>query len=593
MGYPALERTRPPSERASLRVIYGYIRPHRLALLGGALLSLATGATGLVLPLVVRALINDLSRHRGLSHLIVIMCLLMLADAVLGAAGGYLLLRTADSIVLNTRKNLISRLLRITIGALDSSEPGDLMARATVDTTLLRAVVSNAAVSAVTGTLTALAALVLMGLLDVVLFGVTAGVIVCVAVMESVIMPKIGHATRQTQEAVGAMSAALERMFGAFRTVKASGAEEREGARLHESAVRAWRAGLRADLWQAFVGNTTELAIQFAFLAVLGTGAAQVASGTISVGTMVAFLMYVMALMGPINQLVNAAAQYQAGAAAITRIEEAGQLPAEPAEPAEPAGPGARGSGPASVEFDDVRFRYSAGLPEVTRGVSFLIPPGGMTAFVGPSGAGKTTVFSLIERFYEPDSGAVRVDGIDARQWPLGELRAAIGYVEQDAPVLSGTLRENLMFGAPEATEEELADVLRITRLRDLTEPLPDGLETYVGHRGMRLSGGERQRIAIARALLRRPRLLLLDEATSQLDAINEAALRETVADVARVITVLVVAHRLSTVTMADRIIVMDSGRVQAAGTHAGLIAASPLYAELAATQFLVASEAR
>jgi ABC-type multidrug transport system fused ATPase/permease subunit len=239
------------------------------------------------------------------------------------------------------------------------------------------------------------------------------------------------------------------------------------------------------------------------------------------------------------------------------------------------------------VEFTDVRFRYRAEHPEVQQGVSFTIPPGGMTAFVGPSGAGKTTVFSLIERFYDPDSGTVRVDGTDIRQWSLSELRAAIGYVEQDAPVLSGTLRENLIFGCPEATREELDGVLRITRLTSLVERLPDGVETHVGHRGMRLSGGERQRIAIARALLRHPRLLLLDEATSQLDAINEAALRETIADVAQLITVLVVAHRLSTVTMADRIIVMEAGRILACGTHAELIAASPLYAELATTQFL------
>jgi ATP-binding cassette subfamily C protein len=588
MGYGmGLGRKRPPAERASLRVIYGYIRPHRLTLLAGGLLSLATSGTGLVLPLVVRALINDVSQHRALTHLIVIMCLLMLADAVLGAAGGYLLLRTADSIVLSTRKRLISRMLRITIGALDSSEPGDLMARVTVDTTLLRAVVSNAVVSAVTGALTAAAALVLMGLLDVVLFGVTVGVVACAAAMQTVIMPRIGRATRETQEAVGAMSAALERMFGAFRTVKASGAEEREGIQLHEAADKAWRAGLRADLWQAVVGNTTELAVQFAFLAVLATGAAQVASHSISVGTMVAFLLYIMALMGPIGQLINAATQYQVGAAAITRVEEAGHLPAEPAQP---PGPFTRAKGPAAVEFDDVRFSYRADLPEVTRGVSFVIPPGGMTALVGPSGAGKTTVFSLIERFYDPGSGTVLVDGTDTRQWPLGELRAAIGYVEQDAPVLSGTLRENLTFGAPDATDEELASALDVTRLSGMVNTLPDKLETYVGHRGMRLSGGERQRIAIARALLRRPRLLLLDEATSQLDAINEASLRETIADVAQVITVLVVAHRLSTVTMADRIIVMDAGRVQASGTHAELVAASPLYAELAATQFLTAS---
>jgi ABC-type multidrug transport system fused ATPase/permease subunit len=589
-GFQVAGEDRPPAQRATLRVIYGYIRPHRLALLVGALLSLATAATGLVLPLVVRALINNLSGHHGLSRLIVIMSLLMLADAVLGAVGGYLLLRTADSIVLSTRKNMISRLLRITIGALDRSEPGDLMARATVDTTLLRAVVSTAAVSAVTATLTALAALALMALLDLVLFGVTVGVVAGIAVLETVILPKIGSATKQTQEAMGAMSAALERMLGAFRTVKASGAEEREGTRLHDAVTAAWRAGLRADRWQAIVGSTSQLAVQSAFLAVLGIGAAQVASGTIGVGTLVAFLMYVMSMVQPIGQLVNAAAEYQAGAAAVTRIEEVAHLPADPAGPAVLAAPS---DGPASVEFADVRFRYRAELPEVTHGVSFVIPPGGMTAFVGPSGAGKTTVFSLIERFYEPDSGTIRVDGTDTRQWPLGELRGAIGYVEQDAPVLSGTLRENLTFGASETTEEELAVVLRTTRLSGLIERLPDGLETHVGHRGMRLSGGERQRIAIARALLRRPRLLLLDEATSQLDAINEAALRETVADVARLITVLVVAHRLSTVIMADRIIVMDSGRVQAAGTHAELIAASPLYAELAATQFLVTDEAR
>lgn len=583
-GYQAMARDRPLSERASLRMMYDYVRPHRLALLAGILLSLATGATGLVLPLVVRALISDVPRHRGLSGLIVIVCLLVLADALLSAAGNYLLLRTADTIVLDTRKRLISRLLKITVGALDRIEPGDLMARVTVDTTLLRAVVSNAVVPAVTGALTALAALALMGSLDLVLFGVTMGAVGCVVVTDSVILPRIGRATGHTQEAVGAMSAELERMFGAFRTVKASGAEEREGERLRDAAVRAWRAGLRADLWQAVVLNTTELGIQFAFLAMLATGAAQVASGTISVGTMIAFLMYLLFLMGPVNQLVGASALYQSGAAAVTRIEEARRLAAEPAVPAALV---ARGEGPASVEFADVRFRYRAGHPEVQQGVSFMIPPGGMTAFVGPSGAGKTTVFSLIERFYEPDSGTVRLDGTDIRQWPLNQLRAAIGYVEQDAPVLSGTLRENLLFGVPDATGEELDGIVRITRLTGLIERLPDGLQTYVGHRGMRLSGGERQRVAIARALLRRPRLLLLDEATSQLDAINEAALRETVADIAQLITVLVVAHRLSTVTMADRIIVMDAGRVLASGTHAELITASPLYAELAATQFL------
>jgi ATP-binding cassette subfamily C protein len=210
-----------------------------------------------------------------------------------------------------------------------------------------------------------------------------------------------------------------------------------------------------------------------------------------------------------------------------------------------------------------------------------------MTAFVGPSGAGKTTVFSLVERFYDPDSGRILLDGQDLQNWDIPHLRATIGYVEQDAPVLSGSLRDNLLLGAPAATEAELRQVLHTTRLEDLVARLPHGLDSLVGHRGTRLSGGERQRVAIGRALLRRPRLLLLDEATSQLDAVNEAALRDTIADTARTTTVLVVAHRLSTVTMADRILVMDTGTVRAVGTHRELLTSDPLYAELAATQFL------
>jgi ATP-binding cassette subfamily C protein len=568
-------------------------------------LSLATGATGLILPLVVRALISDLSHHRGMTGLILIMCGLVLFDAALSALGGYVLRRAAETIVLAARKRLVDRLLRLTVGALDQNEPGDLMARATVDTTLLRDAASSALVGFVVGILTLIAALVLMALIDAVMLAVTLAALVLAVLIQSVVMPRIRRATIEAQKSVGAMGAAMERVFGAFRTVKASGAEHQEGARVHDAAVETWRASLRAARWQSLIGSTAELAVQFAFLAVLATGGAQVASGSISVGTLVAFLLYIFYLMGPLQQVISAVTQYQVGAAAVTRIEEAERFPAEPTErpepgelpgqgrpagPAWPAGIAADPGGPASVEFQDVRFRYRSGLPDVHDGVSFLIPPRGMTAFVGPSGAGKTTVFSLIERFYEPDSGRVLVDGVDAREWPLSPLRAAIGYVEQDAPVLSGTLHENLLLGGPGAPREELDEVLRITRLSDLIGRLPDGLETFVGHRGTRLSGGERQRVAIARALLRHPRLLLLDEVTSQLDAINEAALRETVADVAQLITVLVVAHRLSTVVMADRIVVMDAGRVHATGTHAELVTASPLYAELAATQFLAAS---
>jgi ABC-type multidrug transport system fused ATPase/permease subunit len=462
-------------------------------------------------------------------------------------------------------------------------------------------VTTDSLVGAITAVLALVATVVLMGLMDLALLGVTLAALAVAVVVIGVIVPRINRAARRAQESVGIMGAALERMFGAFRTVKASGAEDREGARVQAAATEAWRSSLRAAKWETVAGNTAGLAIQVAFIAVLSVGGARAASGAISIGTLIAFLLYVYYLLPPVNQLANAVTQYQVGAAAVTRIQEAEVLPVEPtAEEGEPRPvestaqatspppvPYLSREAPAAVAFERVSFRYAADTPVVHDKVSFTIPPGGMTAFVGPSGAGKTTVFSLIERFYEPSAGSVLIDGVDVANWSLDQLRAAIGYVEQDAPVLSGTLRENLLYGAPAASEADVDWALRTTRLAKFVAALPAGLETTVGHRGMKLSGGERQRVAIARALLRHPRLLLLDEATSQLDAVNEAALRDTIIDAARTTTVLVVAHRLSTVTIADRIIVMDAGQIRAIGTHGELVASNPLYAELAATQFL------
>ncbi|WP_028804203.1 ABC transporter ATP-binding protein [Streptomyces sp. 142MFCol3.1] len=567
------------------RLLLGYVRPHRWALLAGALLALATGATGLVLPLVARGLIDDLSHDRPIGRALLGMAALVVTNAVVGATGSYVLRRTAESVVLGARRTLSSYLLRLRIPAVDRSEPGDLMARITSDTTLLREVTTDSLVGIGTGGLTLVATVVMMGLVDVVLLGVTLAVILCAGTVLGVIVPRIHRASKQAQDAVGLMGAALERILGALRTVKASGAEHHEEAVVHAAAEESWRQSVRAAKWSAAAGNTAGLAMQIAFITVLAVGGARVATGAVDVGTLVAFLLYVFYLMSPIQQVVGAVTQYQTGAAALARIQEAMRLPAEPvALPAPLPSPGAE---PASLAFDDVRFRYADDLAYVHHGVTFAVPARGMTAFVGPSGAGKTTVFSLIERFYDPETGVITLDGRELDQWDLPRLRSAIGYVEQDAPVLSGSLRDNLLLGNPQADEPEIVRVLKTTRLDGLVARLPRGMDTLVGHRGTKLSGGERQRVAIARALLRRPRLLLLDEATSQLDAVNEAALRDTVSDVARTTTVLVVAHRLSTVTMADRIVVMDAGRVRAVGTHRELVAADPLYAELAATQFL------
>jgi ABC-type multidrug transport system fused ATPase/permease subunit len=575
------QQTHPPAAR----LLADYVRPHGWALLAGGGLSMVAGASGLALPVVARTLVGDLGHHRGVAVMLLVMIGLVVADGVLGALSSYILRRTAESVVLTARLRLADQLLGLRISAVDRTQPGDLMSRVTADTTLLRDVTTDAFVGAATGLLTLLATLIMMGLLDSVLLTVTLAVFTLAGLVFGLVLPRIRLAAHKAQESVGAMGAALERTLGAFRTIKACGAEHQEGRRINAAARQAWRADLRAAKFQALAGTAAGFSVQVAFLAVLAAGGARVASGAITIGTLVAFLMYVFYLISPIQQLVSAMSSYQVGAAAMARISETERLPVEPISSSASLPP--TKSSPAAVRFEHVRFRYRPELPDVHHGVSFALPPVGMTAFVGPSGAGKTTVFSLIERFYEVCSGRILIDDKDVREWPIAGLRATIGYVEQDAPVLSGSLRENLLLGHSWADEGGLADVLRITRLDGLVSRLPAGLDTQVGYRGTRLSGGERQRVAIARALLRRPRLLLLDEATSQLDAINEATLRDTIIEAARTTTVLVVAHRLSTVTMADRIIVMNAGVVQAVGTHAELVAADPLYAELAATQFL------
>ncbi|MFF3556708.1 ABC transporter ATP-binding protein [Streptomyces tsukubensis] len=570
------------------RALYGHFRPHRRAVVLGALCALAGAAAGLAQPLAAKSLVDRLGGDDAIAGVLIMLTALVLVGTAIDAVGAYVLDRTAESVVLAARRTLIGRLLRLKLPEVERTQPGDLMSRVTSDTTLLKAVTTRSVVAAISGGVTFVATIVLMGLMDVVLLGVTLGVIVLVGGAVAMVMPQISKAAKKSQEAVGEISTVLERAFGAFRTIKASGAEDRETEVVDRAAVRAWKYGVRSSKWEAVAFTSIGLAVQVSFLAVLGVGGARVASGEIPVSTLVAFLLFLFYLIEPVTSLVDAATQYQVGAAAIARIVEAERLETEDPGPVK----GASGAvdRAAAVEFDEVRFRYREELPYVHHGVSFTVPGAGMTAFVGPSGAGKTTVFGLIERFYETSGGRILIDGRDIREWPLAELRASIGYVEQDAPVLSGTLRENLVFAAPDAGEDAVREVLVRARLDGLVDRLPDGLDTVVGHRGSKLSGGERQRVAIARALLRRPRLLLLDEATSQLDAVNEMALRDVVADVAREVTVLVVAHRLSTVTLADRIVVMDAGRVRAVGTHTELVERDPLYGELAATQFLASA---
>ncbi|WP_283137360.1 ABC transporter ATP-binding protein [Rhizohabitans arisaemae] len=601
---------------SSLRLLLARVRPHRKMLILGGVLGFVGSMAGLAQPYLAKLAVDAFQNKESLTGPLLTLTALVLGGAVVGALSAYVLERTAESVVLAARTGLVGRILRLRIADTDRLKPGDLLSRVTADTTLLRSVCTNGLTEAFTATVTLIGAVIMMVIMDAVLLLVTLGVLVVIGAATALVLPKIKRATEEAQTAVGEMSSVLERAVGALRTVKASGAETREIATVEGAARLAWSRGLKVAGWESIAGTATWLSIQLAFLAVLGVGGARVANGSMEVSSLVAFLLYLFYLTGPLAQIIGGATMLQTGLAAIDRIREIEDLPVEPASAdsfGEVPGPQRRTAAggtpsasdgtvpagtapstpdtPASVGFDRVSFQYGDDRSPAHTDVSFTAHSGGMTALVGPSGAGKSTVFALLERFYEVNDGVIAVDGRDVRDWPLDELRATIGYVEQDAPILAGTLRDNLVFAAQDATEEQIREVVARTRLTDLMDRLPEGLDTAVGHRGVLLSGGERQRVAIARALLRNPRLLLLDEATSQLDAVNELALRDVIDEVAGSTTVLVIAHRLSTVTSADRIVVFDAGRVRAEGTHEELLGSDELYRELAATQFLIGDD--
>ncbi|MEW1834553.1 ABC transporter ATP-binding protein [Microbacterium sp. NPDC079995] len=609
--------------RASLRQLLPFLLEHRGVLVVVAVLSVLEAVATLVQPLLVGDVIGRVQAGDALGILVWVLVGLVVLSSLIGGFQHYLLQRTGTAVVYSSRRRLIAKLLHLPVQEYDARRTGDLVSRVGTDTTLLYAVLTQGFADSIGNALIFVGAIIAMLVIDPVLLLLIVVVIGASAAVVGVLSGRIRRATSVQQEKVGELASGVERAIGSIRTIRASGAEAREQESISATASEAYDAGVSVAKASAVVVPVAGIALQVSLLVVLGVGGFRVASGAIEIAQLVVFVMFLFFLVQPLASFFGAITSVNQALGALGRIQEVLDLPDETAADAEIAASAVASEtdAAAAIEFRDVHFSYPdavvrarrsaqdealkaladarAPLPEesefepapeatVLRGVSFHVPRGSRVALVGPSGAGKSTTLALIERFYDPTTGAVLIDGVDARALDRLSLRARLGYVEQDAPTLAGTIADNLRLASPDASDEDCERVLAAVNLTDVLERSPLRLRAPVGEAGVMLSGGERQRLAIARALLAAPPILLLDESTSSLDGLNEQRMREAIDAVAAGRTLVVIAHRLSTVVDSDLIVVLDHGRVVGQGTHEELIRDVPLYRDLAARQLLV-----
>lgn len=581
--------------RAGFPDLLPYLAAHRVVLGAAVALSVVVAATSLAQPLIVSELVRRVQAALPLGAMVWLLVALLVVNGIVSGVQHYLLQRAGTSVVLTARERLIRHVLKLPISEYDRRRTGDLVSRIGTDTTLLYAVLTQGLIDAVGGAVTLVGALIGMLVIDPVLLGLTLLVLVLAMGLVGVLTRGIRAASRRQQDAVGALTADVERSIGAVRTIRASGAVERETSGVLALATQAWRAGVDVARASTPVTPIATIAMNLAFLMVVGVGGYRVASGALTIGGLTGFLLFLFLLAVPIGNGFGAVTSVSSALGALGRITEVLDLPLETARDAADATLDGRlnttgAPDRPAIEFDNVSFAYETGDDpvQVLTQVSFAVPRGTRTALVGPSGAGKSTVLGLLERFYDIDAGAIRVGGVDIQRLPREVLRAQYGYVEQDAPALAGSIRDNLVLASPLSTDDDCWRVLESVNLAEVVRRTPRGLDAPVGEDGVLLSGGERQRLAIARALLADAPVLLLDESTSNLDGRNELLLRDSLSAAAQGRTTLVIAHRLATVADADQIVVLDAGRVVAQGTHTELLESSPLYRELAASQLLV-----
>ncbi|QGG58938.1 ATP-binding cassette domain-containing protein [Paenibacillus sp. B01] len=580
---PGPATTEPAAPRAGWRDFVRLIaetKPPRGLSAAALTLSLLATVAGLVVPLATKQFIDGFSLSRLTGGHIALLAVFFLLQAAGGAYSSYLLARIGQHVVARLRERLWRKLMALPVPYYDRHQTGETVSRMTSDTLVVRGLITDHLVGFVTGLISAAGALVLLLLLD---WRMTLILLVAIPLLAGIMVPlgiRMNRIAKATQDETAGFSGHLNNVVSEVRLVKASGAEQRE-LREGLAGIRRLQAlGVREGATGALVGPSISLTIMTMLVVIIGYGGVRVSSGAITAGDLVAFILYLMQIILPLSQVAVFFTQFNKAMGATERIN--GML-AEPEERFEEGLELARADRP--IVAEGLSFGYAGGEP-ILKDLGFTLQPGQVTAIVGPSGGGKTTLFSLLERYYEPTSGRLLLGGQPIGSYSLASWRARIGYVAQESPLMAGTIRDNMTYGIErEPSAEELREAARLAYADEFIDALPDGYDTQVGERGIKLSGGQRQRIGIARALLRAPDLLLLDEATSALDSQSEIVVQQALGNLMEGRTTVVIAHRLSTVVDADQILFVEKGRITGRGTHEELLASHALYREFAERQ--------
>ncbi|MCD1163519.1 ABC transporter ATP-binding protein [Peribacillus frigoritolerans] len=554
-------------------------KPSKLMI--GIALALSLGTTGvaLLVPLFTKNLINDFSVSSLNAERITLLVLAIIVQALASGFSIYLLNRIGQSVVAGIRDQLWKKLLVLPVSYFDDHPSGETVSRMTNDTTVVKGLISEHLSNFVTGIISIVGSMIVLFVLD---WKMTLLMFTAIPLSVLILMPlgkKMHKISKGMQDETASFTAVLQQVLTEIRLVKASNAEALEYQHGQKGIQKLFQFGLKEAKIQALIAPLMSFVMMALLVLILGYGGMRVSSGALTAGALVAFIMYFFQIIMPMAQLASFFTQFQKATGATERIisildsveEEDAKQPVQNMSQ--------------SISVDHLNYSYNNG-EQVLKDISFNVEAGKVTAIVGPSGSGKTTLFSLFERFYKPQEGSISIGGTSINDFTLLSWRSQIGYVSQESPIVSGTIRDNICYGINrDITDEELNQVAKMAYADQFISELPNGYDTEVGERGMKLSGGQRQRIAIARAFLRNPKILMLDEATSSLDSKSEKVVQQALNHLMKGRTTIVIAHRLSTVIGSDQIIFLEKGKITGSGTHKELYNTHSLYREFAEQQ--------